>query len=420
MAPVFADWLSGLGQMRRHRSAEGPRNLPRTVSFHRGILCSLRGDGGAFSLFAAFSMFVLIAFVGLAVDVGRWFVVHNELQSASDSCALAGVYELNGAPDSVVRATSAGSYFAQSNRFDMQDRAVAIAAGDITFSATLNGTYQPAASSTAATARYMRCKVKSSGLVNYLLGVVGLSSVSLGASATAGAVASQTTCTLPMALRGTIGAVNFGFTAGQLFTMPSGFMWSDTQAATDSGAVDVYRQQFVQYGACNVPTPAGRCVGTRDTSDPKTLIDEWNSRFGVYKSSGSYSPTTAVPDLTGYGFTTGGSLSSYLTYHMPNRTPYAGTVPSYYIPAAVHTTYGAPYRRMAIMVVVDNSSVSCGSNSKPVIGWACVLLSSPITASQEAKVEFLTAANDPNTPCRAAGVPGGTGAIGPLVPALMQ
>ena len=46
----------------------------------------------------AFALLFLLGFMGVALDFGHLFVVKTELQTASDSCALAAAQELDGAP----------------------------------------------------------------------------------------------------------------------------------------------------------------------------------------------------------------------------------------------------------------------------------------------------------------------------------
>jgi len=72
------------------------------------------------------------------------------------------------------------------------------------------------------------------------------------------------------------------------------------------------------------------------------------------------------------------------------------------------------------MPVVSCASSACGSGAKPILGWACALMLSPKSPSQDAEVEFRGRADDPNSGCRSAGIAGGTNAIGPLVPVLVQ
>jgi hypothetical protein len=379
-------------------------------------------DLGALSVFAGISIAVLIGFVGLAVDLGRAFVIHGEIQAASDSCALAAAAELNGAPDSALRARSVGRYFANRNTYEFQQSPVVIPLDGVTFSPTLNDTssYRTADQVSGASMRYVRCTASATGVIPSLLGAIGIDALNMTASAVASTFPAQTTCSLPMAIRGSTGSINFGFTSGQLIEMPNGFIWADVRTATEDRDLAEFRRRLAAFGDCDAPTVAGRCVGIRDTSDPKTLIAEWNSRFGVYKIAGDLTPQTAIPDVSGHAFTSGSSYAAYATVHAPNHTPFTGNIATFAVPANVNAEYGAPYRRLAIMAVVNEDGRECRTGSKPLLGWGCVLMTSPIRSNEAPRVEFIGPANSPDSPCRTAGVPGGAGAIGPLVPALVQ
>jgi hypothetical protein len=57
-------------------------------------LARLRGHKGSAIIFVAVTLMVLVAFAGLAIDVGYLYVVRGELQNAADSGALAGAQKL--------------------------------------------------------------------------------------------------------------------------------------------------------------------------------------------------------------------------------------------------------------------------------------------------------------------------------------
>ena len=62
---------------------------------------------GVAVVYLALMIVVLVAFVGLAVDVGYMYVAKGQLQNASDSAALAGAAKLHGdpiSPNTVVRS----------------------------------------------------------------------------------------------------------------------------------------------------------------------------------------------------------------------------------------------------------------------------------------------------------------------------
>jgi len=207
-------------------------------------------------------------------------------------------------------------------------------------------------------------------------------------------------------------------------TQVSGFfMWANVLGIETGGALEPYAQAFLGSGFCGVQTAADRCIGIQ-TGVVTSLDDGWNSRFGLYKQGGSgLDPATAIPDLTGYGYRpppSGGAYSDYVQNRVPARQAYQGHIPSYTSPAQVHTHYGSSSRRLVSMPVVSCASSACGSGAKPILGWACALMLSPKSPSQDAEVEFRGRADDPNAGCRSAGIAGGTNAIGPLVPVLVQ
>jgi hypothetical protein len=315
----------------------------------------------------------------------------------------------------------------------LQSSAVAIPADGVTFASTLNGNYVTAGNISGASARYVRCTAKLTGVSVYLMSALGIDTLNLSAQATGAVVPSQLTCSLPMALcAGSNSATGnvFGYLPGEKAilgtSVSSGFFnWANVSNDTTSSGLDTYYNSFVAYGTCGASTPAGRCIGIQ-TGVVTSLDDGWNSRFGTYKSGGSsLSPENAVPDLAGYGYRggtapAGGWINDYLNNKVPNRTPNQLSIPGYSVPVDVNRLKGSPYRRLAVMPFVQCTSSACGSGSKPIVGWACVLLLAAKSASQNAEVEIISRADDPNSPCRAAGVPGGSNAIGPLVPVIVK
>src|SRR6476619_4165322 len=87
---------------------------------------------GAVMVTVAFALLFLLGFMGVALDFGHLFVVKTELQTASDSCALAAAQELDGAADALTRATSAGRTAGNLNRTNFQGGTAGLAAADIT------------------------------------------------------------------------------------------------------------------------------------------------------------------------------------------------------------------------------------------------------------------------------------------------
>src|SRR5262245_26934179 len=75
---------------------------------------------GAMLLTAALVMFLLLGFIGVALDFGRLFVIRSELQTAMDGCALSAAQELDAQPDALTRARNAGKSASDLNGVDFQ------------------------------------------------------------------------------------------------------------------------------------------------------------------------------------------------------------------------------------------------------------------------------------------------------------
>lgn len=386
---------------------------------------------GAFLIASAVFMLVLIGFVGLAIDLSRMALIRAELQGAADACVLASVAQLNGATDAPMRAEVAGQFLGGvKNRHSFQSVAAGASHVQVTFSPTLNGIYRASSGGALATSRYARCAVTAPNVRTSFMGVWDRAGTDLVATATATTMPSQSVCSIPMGMCQGSGSDsrNFGYVRGDRVvlraTQSSGFFtWVNVMGTQTSGGLAPYVDALLGYGVCDVPTPANRCIGIK-TGVISSLDAAWNSRFGVYKQGGTaLDPATAIPDLTGYGYRpppAGGAAGDYQSVRVPARQAFQGTIAAYHTPAQVHLQWGAPSRRLVSMPVVQCSDSSCGSGAKPIVGWACALMLSPKSPSQDAEMEYRGRADDPASGCVSAGAPGGGDAIGPLVPVLVQ
>src|SRR5512138_1677908 len=107
----------------------------------------------------AISILIIVAMLGMAIDLGRAFITKNEAQAFTDAAALAAARELNGTSSGVTAATNAVAVSA--NRWNMATRAFT---GVVTeFSADrANWTATPI---TASDLRYVRVTAASNSLV---------------------------------------------------------------------------------------------------------------------------------------------------------------------------------------------------------------------------------------------------------------
>jgi len=387
---------------------------------------------GAISIFFAFGIVLLIGCAGLAIDTGRMLVVRSELQTAMDSCALAGALELNALPDAARRAASAGRFVGGlRNKAEFQSAVVTILDDDVTFPVTLADPAPPtAATANGSASRIVRCKVTSPGVAPLLLSVLGVGSISMTVSATATVQSAQSVCAIPMALMGDANlGMNFGYSPGQKISLQASgglpsFRWANVSGDPALSGNNALAATFLKYGSCEVSTQVDRCISA-SSGEVNNLDQYWNSRFGVYRING-LSASEAIPDFSGYGFKgrTDPVLEEYRTIRAPQREQAQNSVipPGYSVPNNVNASFGASGRRLTVMPVINAGDQSCGgvNTSKRLIGWACILMLSPIRSEETAEVEYIGPANAADTPCRTAGIPGSFGGGGPLVPVLIQ
>jgi hypothetical protein len=390
------------------------------------------------AIITGLALAVLIGIVGLALDLGRMYVVKTELQNAADACALTAARELNGLPDALTRAENAGVTVAQRHRVVFQSAQVPVVAASLAFSDRLDiGYLTSAGGASAATARYAMCTLGKGGLTPWLMRVFGFGDSTVVARAVATTEPAQTNCALPIGYCGDPAqAPTYGFTPGNWVNgrfgagtgLTGSFNWIDF--TPPAGGADELAEIIEGPGMCNLPS-AGTAVG--QTGAIQSLADGWNARFGLYKNgAGNPQPTTSPPDRTGYAYTATSwpaqqnALADYLSRRVPptNSTYQGNGATGLRISGAYNSLsstglaqYGAE-RRLVTVPIVDCSAWA-GSQTVPVLSWACVLMLHPIDKpGDDVIMEYVGAANAPGSPCANSGLGGGT--VGPLVPVLVQ
>jgi hypothetical protein len=90
----------------------------RWAPFGPSLQSLVVSDSDVTGVQVALSLFVLLGFSGLAIDLGRTLIAQTELQQAADGAALAAAAELdgyvavqNGPSDAITRATAAATDF---------------------------------------------------------------------------------------------------------------------------------------------------------------------------------------------------------------------------------------------------------------------------------------------------------------------
>jgi Flp pilus assembly protein TadG len=402
---------------------------------------------GVVAVIVALSMVVLVGFVGLALDLGKLFVTKTELQNSADACALAAARELTGTSNNqLTLAEEAGITAGTSNNVQFQQDSVSIGSNNITFSDALDGTYLTKdAVANVLSMRFARCTVQRSDIANWFVQVLGIGAQQVNATAVASLVPSQTTCAMPVAVCvDKLAGKEPGDWLDTLLDPGEGltgdFLWASF--ASKSGA-KAMKDLITNSGECNLPT-VGESVGTPGSI--ASAYDAWNTRFGVYK--GSYNKTNAEMDFTGYAYTAkswpscekayiGGDFIAKRTANEPMQDPSRNTTGLKVVPPADSSTtiehsQGGD-RRIVAVPVVNCDDFTGASHQAEILSWACVLMLHPLDQNADADasacpgktgnrafLEYLGLANDPNSPCATAGMAGGPGSIGPLVPALVQ
>lgn len=414
---------------------------------------------GTVAVIVGLSLAVLIAFAGLALDLGHLYVTKTELQDAADACALAAARALTCdttlgpcASTFLQNAENAGILVASRNKAGFQGSAVTIAPEDVRFSTTFspNSAYLARAAGADSASKYVMCIARRSGIGTWFMQVVGFGPQAVSAFAVATLAHSQTACAVPIGLcklpTGTPSDPFAGMTAGQWMTSKlsasatGSFDWIDF--TPPGGGANELANIIKGTGSCGVPA-TGQQVGEQGAIT--SLGKAWNTRFGLYK--GGDTITTAPPDYTGYSYTPfnwpekfnafNGTSSSGAPNYRASRTahsPYQGNTlsglninNSYSNSTTAQLTQYGGDRRLTTVPVVDCSSWAASTpQTVPVLGYACVLLLHPMTndngpsGSDEVWLEYRGRSDDPNSPCATLGGVGGPGSVGPLVPALVQ
>mgnify|MGYP006180890525 CR=1 FL=1 len=348
---------------------------------------SARRQRGAVAIILGLTLAVLIGFAGLAIDLGRFFVIKTELQNAMDACALAAASQLRPGqsnPNALTKAIAYGRVFstggegntsAIKNRANFQSVVIDIAASQITFSDALVGPYEVASDADYNTAAFAKCTYPLAGLPIFFMRVLNpvLDTQTVSAMAAATLAPSASACAIPVAVckaPGSTASSNFGLTVGQWMSPPVGP--GSPYGTGNFGWIDFTPPGGGASELANLLTGPGQCdttIGT-EVGEPGSISSldvAWNSRFGLYKpGAGNPQVGSAPPDVTGYSYTTAnwppgfnaytGSVAGELNYEnaAANYRPYQFSPPNPYdrLTDTQHNTLGR-YRRVGVGPVLD-------------------------------------------------------------------
>lgn len=402
-----------------------------------------RTQGGAVAVLVGLALAVLIAFVGLALDLGKMYVVKSELQNSADSCALAAVRDLTGATLDLSVAEAAGITAGHLNYAFFQSKPVQMAVNtNVLFTSSLSLPFQPKSTvASPATMKYVQCTTSLTNIQNWFIQLldfvpgVNIANAAVSASAVAALNPAQTTCAIPVFIckAGTQVSppiAGQSYTKGQWISSktgspptygPGNFGWS----ALDGSSSAVAIRNELTGNFCNLPA-TGSSVGS--PGNKLTDSGAWNTRFGIYANP--YNQAGATPDFNGYAYTATSWPSQSNAYNdfVTKRTTFTSyqgdagsgvnTSGSY---ASTSYTAGAD-RRLVLAPEVDCSQLLSGHQAN-VLWWDCVLMLDPMAKGGGAgpvHLEYEGKSTDPSVPCATFGVPGSPGTNGPLVSVLVQ
>lgn len=247
---------------------------------------------GAIAMMAAFTLPVMLGFVGLVYSSGELMITRTQLQVAADACALSAAIKLaDPGTDRLASAQSAGIAIGALNRVGFAGTAIGETGSGLSmavdFSASADGPFQSATSASASAARYARCVATHNGFLATLLrNAQGeRSSLDVSARSVAGLAPADTACAMPMS----VCASSPGNTANPM-------AGSTAQQTLLEGAwrnADQTGFRWIAFGKGNTGTPNmkswlqgnGKCP-TRlniqdlydETGSMSPVLTEWNDR----------------------------------------------------------------------------------------------------------------------------------------------
>jgi Flp pilus assembly protein TadG len=171
-----------------------------------------------FTLLAAGACLVtMIGMLGLAVDVGRMYIVRNEIQAYADAASLAGALELDGTSAGITRAQTAVA--AATNRWNMGTQPFSGTQAD--FSTAAAGPWE-GSPNPATDFRFVRVRANATLPLYFIPAVSTPRSSTINSTAVAGQElrTSFSEGTLPFSpFPHDAADPNFGFTVGQRYTL---------------------------------------------------------------------------------------------------------------------------------------------------------------------------------------------------------
>jgi Flp pilus assembly protein TadG len=147
------------------------RNSPSNM-----LINGRRKERGAIAILVGLALVALIGFVGLALDLGKLYVVKSELQNSADSCALAAARDLTGATIDLSVSEAAGITAGHLNYAFFQSAPVQLAVNsDVLFTDSLNNPFlTKSAVVSPSSIKYVKCTTTLANVSNWFMQVLSV------------------------------------------------------------------------------------------------------------------------------------------------------------------------------------------------------------------------------------------------------
>jgi hypothetical protein len=370
-----------------------------------------RQRGAIIPLFVI-ALVALLGMVGMALDLGHFYVNRTRLQNALDAAALSGAKTLD-QTDSTAAATSAAHQAFTLNASadgNAELQAIPIEEVEVSFATNLMDSFTADGGSDP---RFVRASVARFSTGSWLIQLLGIDSLDQPSSAVAGPspVLGQVCDLLPVAPCGTPGAENFGYALGQEVVLKTGNgnkgwevgpgNYQNVQLDCGAGADCIRDEMAGKYRGCAIQ---GDTILTKPGKSVGANAQGLNTRFDCpHPGCGGVDTSEYRPDVV-IDAGSGGYRDYYSDYVSDRADPsHWDLQPSPGGPAQLE-----PPRRVVAAPVIDCSGTVNGQGSVAVLGVSCLFLTRPAAhnGSQEIYGEFLTE-------CVAEGRPGPDPVTGP-------
>ena len=265
------------------------------------------GERGFTLTLAAVSAVVMLGMLGSAYDVGKMFIVKNELQTYCDAAALAAVAQLNGTSGGVVAANTSASTgplgSTTPNRYNFDSAAISNVTA--TYATDFSGAYVSYAAASGVnpnTYRFIKVVATASVPLNFLPVLPGISSsIPVSARATGGQMAQSAVSNgglepfMPDAHSPTSTTGNFGFVSGTEYTLKWGN--GSTSCAGDQNPPNWDPNPPANHGFVNL----GQGTGNSSLTDVITYggYPNANSTPSVIDARTALTPGTDLSSVPG-------------------------------------------------------------------------------------------------------------------------